>query len=183
VTAEYDAVVYDLDGTLVRLDVDWDAAAVDAADALAARGVDTAGMDLWDVLERADEGGYRGPIEAVIADHEREGARTADRLPLAEDLPRAVPVGVCSLNCEAACHLALETHGLAGHVEVVVGRDTVDSYKPDPEPLLAAVRGLGAEPAETLFVGDSERDAETARRASVDFQHVRERTATDGRSS
>jgi haloacid dehalogenase superfamily, subfamily IA, variant 1 with third motif having Dx(3-4)D or Dx(3-4)E len=179
VKAEYDAVVYDLDGTLVRLNVDWDDAAVDAADTLAARGVDTGGMDLWEVLERADEGGHRRSIETVLADHEREGARTSDRLRLADDLPRAVPVGVCSLNCEAACHIALAEHGLDGHVDVVVGRDTVDAYKPDPEPLLAAVRGLEADPGETLFVGDSERDAESARRAGVDFQYVRERTAAE----
>ncbi len=182
-TAEHDAVVYDLDGTLVRLDVDWDAAAVDAADALAARGVDTDGMTLWDSLERADEGGYRGSVEAVLADHEREGARTSERLSLAGDLPLPVPVGVCSLNCEAACHIALETHDLDGHVETVVGRDTVSTHKPDPEPLLAAVRGLGADPGEALFVGDSERDAEAARRAGVDFQYVREHTAVDGRRS
>ncbi|PSQ58392.1 MAG: phosphoglycolate phosphatase [Halobacteriales archaeon SW_9_67_25] len=172
---EYDAVVYDLDGTLVCLDVDWGAAAVEAAEVLAARGIDTGGMDLWDMLERADEEGYRGSLESVLTDHERAGARTADPLPLAEDLPLPVPVGVCSLNCEAACHIALETHGLDGHVDVVVGRDTVDTYKPDPEPLLAAARGLGAEPDETLFVGDSESDAEAARRAGVAFQHVRER--------
>ncbi len=183
VTAEYDAVVYDLDGTLVRLDVDWDAAAVDAAEALAAKGVDTVGMSLWDSLERAEETGHRQSIEAVLADYEREGARTSDRLPLADDLPLDVPVGVCSLNCEAACRIALETHGLDEYVEVVVGRDTVDTYKPDPESLLATVRGLGAEPGGTLFVGDSESDAEAARRAGVDFQHVRERTAADGRRS
>ena len=36
----YDAVVYDLDGTLVDLAVDWDAVARDVASLLEARGVD-----------------------------------------------------------------------------------------------------------------------------------------------
>jgi Predicted phosphatases len=175
VTAEYDAVVYDLDGTLVRLDVDWDAAAEDAAAALSACGIDTTGMALWDVLETAEEAGYREPVEDAIAGHEREGARSSRRLAVADELPLDVPVGVCSLNCEAACRLALGTHGIEGHVDVVVGRDTVDTYKPDPEPLLAVVRGLSTEPGRTLFVGDSERDATAASRAGVPFQHVRER--------
>jgi len=175
VTAEYDAVVYDLDGTLVRLDVDWGAVAEEAAAALSARGVDTAGMNLWDVLEAADDAGHRATVEEVIAAHEREGARTSRRLPTADELPLDVPVGVCSLNCEAACRLALETHGIDGYVTAVVGRDTVDTYKPNPEPLLTAIRELSADPGRTLFVGDSERDAEAARRAGVQFQYVGER--------
>ncbi len=174
-TGEYDAVVYDLDGTLVRLDVDWGAVAEEAAAALSDRGVDTAGMNLWDVLERAEEAGHRATVEDVIAEHEREGARASRRLPTADELPHNVPVGVCSLNCEAACRVALETHGVDEYVDSVVGRDTVETHKPDPEPLLTAVRGLSAEPGRALFVGDSERDAEAASRAGVSFQYVRER--------
>jgi len=51
----------------------------------------------------------------------------------------------------------------------VVGRDTVASEKPDPEGLLTVVEDLDAEPESTVFVGDSERDAETARRAGTEF--------------
>ncbi|MEF8782936.1 MAG: HAD-IA family hydrolase [Haloarculaceae archaeon] len=173
--ADHDAVVYDLDGTLVRLDVDWDAVTEDAAAVLSARGIDTAGMNLWDVLARAEEGGFRPKIEAVIADHEREGARTASRLRIADELPTDAPAGVCSLNCEAACRIALEMHGLDAYVDAIVGRDTVGTHKPHPEPLLTAIRGLSADPSRTLFVGDTERDAETAQRAGVAFQYVADR--------
>jgi len=177
VTAEYDAVVYDLDGTLVRLDVDWDAVAEDAGGVLSARGVDPEGMNLWDILERAQAGGFRRSVEEIIAEYEREGARTAGRLPLADELPLDVPVGVCSLNCEAACRIALEIHGLDRHVDSVVGRDTVETHKPDPEPLLTVLRALEAEPGRALFIGDSERDAQAARRAGLDFQWVSDRTS------
>ena len=172
---EYDALVYDLDGTLVRLDVDWDAVTEDAAGILAARGIDTDGMDLWDVLETAECEGHRRRVEETIADYERAGARISDRLALAAELPAAVPVGVCSLNCEAACRIALETHGLDGAVDAVVGRDTVARQKPHPEPLLAALDGLGVAPSRALFVGDSRRDERTADRAGTDFQYVQAR--------
>jgi len=172
VTADYEAVVYDLDGTLVRLAVDWDEVTTDAASVLSARGVDTDGMDLWDILERADAEGLRGTVESTIADHEREGARTSRRLRLATALTGELPVAVCSLNCEAACRIALEIHGLDSHVDAIVGRDTVDGHKPDPEPLLAAVRGLSVAPERALFVGDSERDEVTARRAGVPFEYA-----------
>jgi phosphoglycolate phosphatase len=173
---EYDALVYDLDGTLVRLDVDWGAVTEEAEAVLRARGLEADGS-LWDLLQRAEEAGqrHRRAVEEVIADHEREGARSAGRLPLAEELPAGMPTGVCSLNCEAACRIALELHGLDGHVDAVVGRDTVAAHKPDPEPLLATVDALGAGPRAALFVGDSDSDRVTAERAGVDFQPVADR--------
>jgi len=38
-----------------------------------------------------------------------------------------------------------------------------------PEGLLSVVDDLEADPGATVFVGDSERDAETARRAGTEF--------------
>jgi phosphoglycolate phosphatase len=171
----YEAVVYDLDGTLVDLDVDWTQTHRSAAVKLRARGVEVGDDSLWNLLERGTEEGFGPVVESAIAEHEREGARTAERLPSADDLPLDVPVGVCSLNCEAACRIALEMHGLDGYVDAIVGRDTVETHKPDPEPLLATIRSLSVSPERTLFIGDSERDARTAQRAGVDFEFVSDR--------
>jgi len=172
----YEAVVYDLDGTLARLRVDWGAVRDEVAGKLRARGVETATASLWELFETADREPLERIVEETIAEHERDGARRSDRLPTADELPRECPVGVCSLNCEAACRIALEIHGLDSYVDVIVGRDTVATQKPDPEPLLYAIRGLDALPAATLFVGDSKRDADTADRAGVDFSYVSERS-------
>jgi phosphoglycolate phosphatase len=169
--SRYDAVVYDLDGTLVRLAVDWEAVARDVAGVLADRGVEPPD-GLWGMLEVADDAGHRGAVESAIAAHEKPGARDSERLPTADELPRTEPTAVCSLNCEAACRIALDVHGLAGHVRTVVGRDTVDTEKPDPAPLLAAVEALDATPGRTLFVGDGERDELTAERAGCEFRYV-----------
>ncbi|AQL44432.1 phosphoglycolate phosphatase [Halorientalis sp. IM1011] len=171
---EYDALVYDLDGTLVHLDVDWEEVRREVAAVLRPRGVDVDGADLWSMLELSEEAGYRRLVEETIAEFEREGARTSRRLPLSKTVPAERPVGVCSLNSESACRIALETYGLDGSVDVIVGRDSVATEKPDPEPLLTTVEGLGASPESTLFVGDSERDEETARRAGTDYVYVRE---------
>ncbi len=166
-------VVYDLDGTLVRLPVDWGAAAEDAAAALRDAGLDPDGTELWGLLELARQTDAVDAFEAAVGAHEREAAPESRRLPLADELATTTgPVGVCSLNCEAACRLALETHGLAEHVDAVVGRDSVGTHKPDPEPLLATLRGMGVEPASAEFVGDSERDEVAARRAGVPFRWV-----------
>jgi phosphoglycolate phosphatase len=166
-------VVYDLDGTLVRLAVDWDAAASDATAAFAEAGVDVADADLWSLLETAPNHGLADDLESILADHERRGAERAIRLPHADRVAEwSVSVGVCSLNAESACRLALDRHGLLEHVDAVVGRDSVATHKPDPEPLLTAIDQLGGDPSSALFVGDTERDRLTAQRAGVAFEYV-----------
>lgn len=168
----YDAVVYDMDGTLVELDVDWEDARKEVAARLRARGIQHEGASLWELFEAGVEAGYWPIVHETLAEHEREGARTSWRLDLADDLPRELPVGVCSLNATSACRIALEMHGIDGYVDAVVGRDSVDSYKPDPKPLLAAIQAIGGDAESALFIGDSERDERTADRAGVAFQYV-----------
>ena len=171
--AEYAGVVYDLDGTLVTLAVNWDAVANDVIRVYEDAGIDATGAGLWSLLEDAEEHGIADAVEAAISRHEREGARRSRRCGLADELAdRSVPIGVCSLNCEAACRIALEAHGLAADVDAVVGRDSVATHKPDPEPLVATLAALGVEPANALFVGDSLRDKKTANRAGVAFEYV-----------
>ena len=166
-------IVYDLDGTLVTLAVNWDAVASDVIAVYEDSGIDATGAGLWSLLEDADAHGIAADVEEAISRHEREGARRSRRCGLADELAeQTVPVGVCSLNCEAACRIALETHSLAGDVNTVVGRDSVATHKPDPEPLLATLEALGVEPENALFIGDSPRDKETAERAGVAFEYV-----------
>lgn len=186
-TDGYQAVIYDLDGTLVRLQVDWEQVRDDVAAKFRARGHDVGDASLWDLLERAEqrqEGSSQdGPgvgqlaraVEETIADHERQGARRSDRLATASELPLDVLVGVCSLNCEAACRIALELHGLDRSVDVIVGRDSLDTHKPDPAPLLHITDALSVSPEETLFIGDSESDAVAAERAGIAFEYVSDR--------
>lgn len=176
----FDAVVWDLDGTLVHLVVDWDEVTVDAASVFEAAGVDASGVDLWEMLDLADQSDLRDDIEAVIGEHENVGARRSDRLPHADVVGQFDAEGVCSLNCERACRTALDVHDLAPHVDAVVGRDTVSTRKPDPEPLLETIRRIGASADETVFVGDSVRDEEAARRADVAFRYVEEAVSDDG---
>jgi len=171
----YDGVVYDLDGTLVHLDVAWDDVRADVAATYRNAGVDPGDRDLWALFGSAGENGLGEAVEATMAAHEREGAHVSRRLRLADALAdERRPVGVCTLNSEGAAHVALETHDLAAYVDAVVGRDTVAEHKPHPGPLLETVDLLGVDPADVVFVGDSERDAETASAAGTAFAWVRD---------
>jgi phosphoglycolate phosphatase len=168
----YEAVVYDLDGTLVELAVDWDGVGAEATALSNEYDVDVSGMSLWDMFD-ADGTAHAEAVERLIGEREREGARASERLPLADDLvARDGALGVCSLNSEPAVHDALDTHDLARHVDAVVGRGTVPQRKPSPEPLLETLQRLDVSTEEAVFVGDSDRDALTADRADVAFVYV-----------
>lgn len=177
-----DAVVYDLDGTLLELRVEWDRVADDVAAVYAEHALVPPTADLWKLLDAADGYGIGAAVEEAIAAHEREGAADSRAFPLGERLRSGAdgrPAAVCSLNSEAACRIALETHGLDDAVDAVIGRDTVETHKPDPAPLLAAIDAIDADPDRTVFVGDSESDAVTADRAGVAFVPVADAVGAD----
>lgn len=167
------AVVYDLDGTLVDLAVDWEGVERRLADLLEREGVNADPLSSWALLTAAEEVGVGDEADELIATAERDGARESRRLPLADEcLAREIPVGVCSLNREDAVRIALDQHELTESVESIVGRGTVPERKPHPQPLLRTVEELDVAPADVLFVGDSARDEETAERARTQFEWV-----------
>jgi len=59
----------------------------------------------------------------------------------------------------------LRAKGLEGYFEQVFGGDSFDRKKPDPLPLLKTCEALQTAPARTLMVGDSSNDAQAARAA------------------
>jgi phosphoglycolate phosphatase len=60
----------------------------------------------------------------------------------------------------------LEQFGLIQYFDHVQGTDGFPA-KPEPDVILAAMRGLGARPEECLLVGDAPADMEAGRRAGV----------------
>lgn len=57
--------------------------------------------------------------------------------------------------------------GLEASFDVVVGAEDTERHKPDPEPLLEALRRLEASPEEAAYVGDSPFDIRAAKAAGV----------------
>jgi pyrophosphatase PpaX len=61
----------------------------------------------------------------------------------------------------------LKLIGLEALMDVLVCADEVTNPKPHPEPVEKAVALLGADPATTLYVGDSVHDMHSGRAAGV----------------
>ena len=57
--------------------------------------------------------------------------------------------------------------GVAGYFFEIVGGDSVYPKKPDPASALALMTRVGARPEETVLIGDSVMDVQTARHAGI----------------
>ncbi|MEB5963197.1 phosphoglycolate phosphatase [Comamonas testosteroni] len=83
----------------------------------------------------------------------------------------------------------LAAKGLDGFFDCVFGGDSFARKKPDPLPLVETCKALGSEPARTLMVGDSSNDAQAAHAAgcpvvlmTYGYNHGQPITAVEARA-
>lgn len=84
---------------------------------------------------------------------------------------RGLKLGLCTNKPEAPTRAILAAMDL-GPFAAVLGGDTLPVRKPDPAPLLRVIADLGARPEATVYVGDSIVDWRTAQAARVAYIHV-----------
>ena len=75
--------------------------------------------------------------------------------------------GLVTSKNRSGAERGLNVCGIAGMMDVIVGADEVIKPKPHPEPVLRALALLGADPATTVYVGDSIHDMQSGRAAGV----------------
>lgn len=166
----FDAVVFDLDGTLVDLDVDWSAAREDVEAVLGRFAESTSERDANEIFRTARRYGRYDDLATVLESYERDGAEGATPVQ-----PRRVvtdldcPVGVCTANAGSAARRALERFGMLDAVDAIVSRESTVEQKPRPEPLEKCLRALDVAPGNAVFVGDERSDATAAVRSGTSF--------------
>ena len=80
---------------------------------------------------------------------------------------RNVKMGVVSNKPHALTQAALPKLGLMEYFGVALGADATKHKKPHPEPLLTALKTLGANPRNSVMIGDSTIDAQAGRAAGM----------------
>ena len=63
--------------------------------------------------------------------------------------------------------IILNHFDIEGYFDAIIGGDTTPARKPDPGPVLEAMRQLGDSGAETAMIGDSENDVIAGKRAGT----------------
>ena len=185
----YRAIVFDFDGTLAELTIDFAlmkrkvvalACALtdaeeppDAGESIA----DLPVLELVEALGRALDARspalgleYRSRARLAIVAQEMDAARCGVLLPvvrpmLADLRARGVGTGVITRNCSAAVRAVFPD--IAAHTDVFLAREAVPDPKPHPDHLHRALGLLGAVPDRVLLVGDHPMDAACARSAGA----------------
>ena len=77
-------------------------------------------------------------------------------------------LGIVTAKRHRTVALALDRFPwLEEQFEVVIAHEDTDRHKPEPDPVLAALERLGAEPSEAAYVGDSPFDIQAAKAAGT----------------
>src|SRR4030042_245028 len=113
-------------------------------------------------------GTIRTEALGIAEKYELEAATSTGLLPGAvetlKDLKRmGLKIGLFTLNSDKSANYILQRFKLADFFGVTVPRDKVNFVKPDPEHLEMALKVLGVAPEETVVVGDSGVDMESAK--------------------
>jgi len=183
-----EAVVFDLDGTLVNSVIDYRKMVSGVSEILKAHGVevDPSQRRIWEIIQRSEEQLDR---LSLGADEWREMNRkitehlnaveleSVDKVTLIEGAKETLErlkgvrlkVGIATRSCNAATWEALRRTGLDAFVDVLLARDDVPYPKPDPRHLLQVIESLGTSLDQAVFVGDTATDLRTAREAGVTF--------------
>ncbi|WP_051203038.1 HAD family hydrolase [Desulfovibrio aminophilus] len=178
-----DAVIFDFDGTLAELVIDFNrmrTAIAALAEAFLGERPESGGLpvlewleELVEEVEAFDEDlgkqlRTRGllTITAMELDAAARGKLFGFARPVLSGLAaRGLATGIITRNCTAAVKKVFPD--VEKSCGVFLAREDAPRVKPDPAHALLALERLGVEPGRTLLVGDHPLDVETARRAGM----------------
>ncbi len=175
---KFPVVLFDLDGTVV------DSGAIILASMRHATR-EVLGLDIPDaeLLQAVGGPGLEAQMRVLSPERVDELVRVyrAHNEPLHDELVACVGMedvlvrlhdegrrlGIVTAKRRATVDLAFARVPVAHLFETVVGGDETERHKPDPLPLLVAAERMGADPAETAYVGDSPFDVRAAKAAGM----------------
>jgi len=179
-----DAVLFDLDGTLVETNIDFPLMKRRVLDLAAEHGIKTdslLSLDILAIVENAcglltssglhdSAAELRARAMSALEEIELRHARDTREIPFARELvcrlrAEGMKIGVVTRNCRAASETSLRIAGISP--DVLICREDSTRHKPHPDPLLAALDALGARPHASIMVGDHTMDIEAGRAAGL----------------
>jgi len=179
---DYDYWLFDLDGTLVDTEWRYKRRLFDRVGARIGRGFDDRQVErIWHGLggdrdEVLRETGTDPERFWTVFDDLDDPIARAEATYLYEDAEPigdlTVPTGLVTHCPEPITERVLATLGVTDWFDAVVCCSAETGFKPDPEPVRTAMRGVGGGPGGGALVGDGLGDVGAARNAGIDAVHV-----------
>ena len=178
---EIDTVLFDFDGTLVEIDIDF----IQMRQGIFSLGLEYGvsaepGLyvlesleDIFEKLLQLDENqarDFRQRAKRLIVSVEVEAAARSRIMPGAEKTlrelkDRGIKIGIVTRNCRLGVMKSAE---MADFVyDLILTRDDVEKVKPDPQHLLDALNILTGKPEKSIMVGDHPMDILAGKRAGM----------------
>ncbi len=187
------AVLFDLDGTLVKSTIDFIKMKNRMRILLKKYGADSSSLHqkatTQQLIEHArssmkDQGLSQTEISHVFENVKRimdeiemENAGNAQPIngvlnTLNQLSSKGIQIAVVTRGCRNYASLALKSTGLLELIDLLVARDDVETPKPHPFHLMYTMNVLGVTSSECVMVGDTLMDGLCAKRAEVPFVAV-----------
>ncbi|MEM2099038.1 MAG: HAD-IA family hydrolase, partial [Candidatus Bathyarchaeia archaeon] len=104
----------------------------------------------------------------MVEKYELDAAKTTSLIPGVVETLKALKrmnlkIGLCTINSENAVNYILNRFGITQFFNVVVPRNKVNQFKPHPEHIETALKALGVSAKDTVIVGDSITDMQSAK--------------------
>ncbi|ARB28253.1 HAD-IA family hydrolase [Pseudomonas tolaasii] len=186
--AVYNALIFDLDGTLIDSACDiakalnvgfmlngWPELDPDHVETFLGNGPRRLIVDILEDLgisytETQVQRAFEGYLQAYMDD---PAGRTRFYPHVREDLvalrEAGIRLGICTNKNHAVTGKVLQQLGLADLFDAAIGADAVPACKPDPGHLLAVADAMALAEHTWAYVGDTRVDQQTARAAGVAF--------------
>lgn len=181
--SKINAIVWDLDGTIINFKIDSMGARRITIDILRSHGINKKNLStkkgIMDNIDTARElfitRGYNSnqideilkEIDSEISKIEYKAALDASAIVGIEDVLKCIKgrnlkQAIYTLNKYKHAKISLEKVDLLSYFDVIIGRDNVNKAKPHPDHLLEICKRLQVKPNEIIVIGDTSRDIEGA---------------------
>ena len=180
-------IVFDLDGTIVDLAVDWQHIKNILSERYSKIYGETCEFKhisacLEYVVEKKDERELKNFFK-ILEDYEMKDINKSkeiketiffiNNLKLFE-VPKDTKLAIFSLNTRKAIISSLKLAKIFDKFDYIIGREDIRKWKPNPDGLLKIKKYFGVENKDMIYFGDLKKDLQTGKNAGIDSYLINE---------